>query len=85
MNNNRVTPEQIDALLDKAETAETVFWGKQMVVSYRFPDRNGFVLLGSSSCVDPANFDLEIGRKIAREDVKKQLWQLEGYRLQLSQ
>jgi hypothetical protein len=28
------------------------------------------------------NFDLEIGRKVAREDAENQLWKLEGYLLQ---
>ena len=32
--------------------------------------------------VDPANFNLETARKIARDDARNQLWPLEGYRLQ---
>jgi hypothetical protein len=83
MNDNRVTQEEIDALLDSAETEEHTFWGKELVVSYRFPSRGGFTVSGRAPCVDPANFDLEIGRKVAREKVADQLWQLEGYRLQL--
>jgi hypothetical protein len=47
------------------------------VVSYKL--FNGFVIRGEGS---PANFDMEIGRKYAREDVENQLWKLEGYRLQ---
>lgn len=81
-NQNRVTQEQIDALLDKAETQEHTFWDKELVVSYKL--ESGFTILGRGACVDPANFDLEIGRKVAREDAVNQLWQLEGYRLQLS-
>lgn len=81
MNDNRVTQEQIDALLDSAETQEHTFWGKELVVSYRL--ESGFTVTGRGACVDPANFDLAIGRDLARKDVAKQLWQLEGYRLQL--
>lgn len=79
-NSNRVTPEQIESLIDEAETQEAVFWEKELVVSYRL--FSGFTVLGRAACVDPANFNLEIGRRIARDDVKNQLWQLEGYLLQ---
>lgn len=82
MNSNRVTQEQIDALLDSAETQEHTFWGKELVVSYRL--ESGFTVMGRGACVDPANFDVAIGRKVAREDAANQLWELEGYRLQLS-
>ena len=79
-NSNRVTSEQIEALLEAAETQEVVFWNKEVVVSYKLA--SGFTLLGRGACVDPANFDIEIGRKVAIQQVKDQLWQLEGYLLQ---
>ena len=78
---NKVSQSTIDNLLDTAETQEHVFWGKELVVSYKLS--NGFSLLGRGACVDPDNFDIEIGRRIAREQVENQLWQLEGYKLQL--
>lgn len=78
---NRITQEQIDSLLASAETQEAIFWEKELVVSFRLPC--GFTVTGRGACVDPANFDIEIGRKVAREDAANQLWQLEGYRLQL--
>lgn len=78
--NNKVTQEKINALLNSAETEEYTFHGKQHVVSYRFP--NGFAIIGVGSCVDPANFDIELGRKYAREQVENRLWELEGYLLQ---
>ncbi len=78
---NSVTQDHIDALLNASDTQEHIFWGKELVVSYRLP--NGFTISGRAACVDPANFDLEIGRKIARESVEHQLWQFEGYRLQI--
>lgn len=79
--NNRVTQAEIDALLDAAETQEVIFWDKELVVSYRLPC--GFTISGRGACIDPANFDIEIGRKVARENAAHQLWQLEGYRKQL--
>jgi Phage protein (N4 Gp49/phage Sf6 gene 66) family len=80
MNSNRVTQEQIDGLLDAAETEEHTFWGKELIVSYRLPC--GFTISGHGACVDPANFDPAIGRRVARQDASNQLWLLEGYLLQ---
>ena len=80
-NSNRVTPDQIKNLLDTAETQEAVFWNKEIVVSYKLV--SGFTVLGRGACVDPANFNIEIGRKIARKQVEDQLWQLEGYLLKI--
>lgn len=41
--------------------------------------RNGFVLTGESACASPENFDAEIGRKIARDNARNKIWQLERY------
>lgn len=43
--------------------------------------QNGFTVTGESACASPENFDAEIGRKIARENAKRKIWPLEGYRL----
>ena len=77
---NTVSQEQITKMLDEAETQEAIFWEKELVVSYRL--KNGFTILGRAACVDPANFDLCIGRDIARKQAEKKLWELEGYLLQ---
>lgn len=42
---------------------------------------NGYTINGLSACVDPAEFDLNMGRKIAFEDALRQIWPLEGYLL----
>lgn len=42
---------------------------------------NGFHVTGESACADPANFDEEIGRKIARDNAFQKIWALEGYLL----
>lgn len=77
-----VTEQEIDQLLDTAQTSEKIFWGKELIVSYLL--ESGFTVSGRSACIDPDNFNLEIGRKYAREDAKSQLWQLEGYRKQVT-
>lgn len=44
--------------------------------------KNGFEVIGESACVDPANFNEELGRKYSHERAFNKLWELEGYRLQ---
>jgi hypothetical protein len=44
--------------------------------------QNGFEVVGSSACVDPANFDYATGKRLAREDAMRKVWTLEGYLLQ---
>lgn len=43
--------------------------------------RNGYTVVGKSACASPSNFDPELGRKIAREDARRQIWALESYLL----
>lgn len=43
--------------------------------------RNGFTVTGESACASPANFDAQIGRKIARQKAVEKVWPLLGFRL----
>lgn len=43
--------------------------------------KNGFTVTGESACASPENFDAEIGRKIAYDNARNKIWQLEGYLL----
>ena len=43
--------------------------------------RNGYTVVGESACASPENFDEELGRKIARDNARNRIWQLEGYLL----
>ena len=78
---NTVTQEQITDILlqSKIEVFHAIF-GKQCVVVALLP--NGFTIVGESACVDPSNYDEEIGYEIAIKNIEKQLWMLEGYLLQ---
>lgn len=42
---------------------------------------NGFSVRGESACIDPRNFNLEIGQNISYREAFNKLWQLEGYLL----
>jgi hypothetical protein len=43
--------------------------------------RNGFNVTGESACVDPANYNREIGDSIAYRNAFDKIWLLEGYAL----
>ena len=43
--------------------------------------RNGFTVAGESACASPENFDVQIGRAIARENAVQKIWPLLGYEL----
>ena len=42
---------------------------------------NGYSVVGQSACADPANFDEELGRRLARADAVSKVWPLMGYEL----
>ncbi|WEE38594.1 Gp49 family protein [Acinetobacter sp. TAC-1] len=42
---------------------------------------NGFTVTGESACASPENYDRIIGQKIAYENARNKIWQLEGYLL----
>jgi hypothetical protein len=74
----RLTPALIDANIKNDQY-------------YRFPGtnttvccitlNNDFTVTGESSCVSSANFDEALGKKIAFENARDKIWQLEGYLL----
>ena len=43
--------------------------------------KNGFTVTGESACASPANFNAEIGRRVARENAIAKVWPLLGYAL----
>lgn len=48
----------------------------------RMTDRTGFVQYDTSSCVDPANFDPQIGADICIKRLKDKVWPMLGFVLQ---
>ena len=76
----RVTKEQIDRLMNGAEVQAHTQFGKCTVVTVRL--ENGFILTEDSACVDPVNYDEELGRKLCLAHIRNRLWELEGYAMQ---
>jgi len=74
----RVTPARIDEVIDKEEFH--VFGGSTLTVCC-LTLKNGFTVTGESACASPANFNAELGQRIARDNAKQKIWALEGYLL----
>lgn len=77
---NRVTKEQINALLESAEISVETKFDKVTVVVCKL--KNGFVITEAAGAVDPANYSEEIGKKVCMTRIENKLWELEGYCLQ---
>ena len=80
MNNNTVTEEQINKIIENADVKVKSVFGKCTIVTVQL--KNGFVITESSACVDPINYDEVVGINICMDKIKNKLWELEGYRLQ---
>lgn len=80
MGDKKLTKEDIEKII---VTEEYKIIGKKTVICC-LSLGNGFEVIGSASCVNPANFDMEIGKNYSKEDAVNKIWQLEGYRMQCS-
>lgn len=78
LNAPRLNPQHIDATIAKEDYH--VFPGTTLTVCC-LTLRNGFNVTGESAAVSPENFDLGIGRTLAREQARNKIWALEGYLL----
>ena len=85
---NRVSVERIEDLMSKLTPRYSIVEGTTTTVCLlQLP--NGFVVgEGFSACVDPSNFNEELGRKYslenATEHAKNKLWEFEGYLLAMT-
>lgn len=78
LNAPRLTPQDIDNVIDKEyyyRQPETTLTICILIL------KNGFIVTGESAAASPENFNREIGEKIARENARDKIWQLEGYLL----
>jgi hypothetical protein len=74
----RLTPQHIDDTI--ASEAYYIFPGTALTVC-ALTLKNGFQVVGESAAASKENFDEAIGRKIARDNARAKIWQLEGYLL----
>ena len=76
---NKVSSEHIDWIIDNSKIKEFTMFDKCTVVTCQLP--NGFVIVEHSACVDPANYDKNIGYEICMKRIRDKVWELEGYML----
>lgn len=79
--NITVTPEEVAENMKDVLVRTVVEFGKPCTyVTVRM--KNGFTLRESTTCVDPAKYNEEIGKQICLEKIEDKVWFLLGYALQ---
>lgn len=79
--NNTVTPAEVQKNMQDVIVRTLEDFGKPTTyVVVRM--KNGFTLCESTTCVDPANYDEEIGKEICLRKIEDKIWFLLGYALQ---
>ena len=75
-----ITHEHVEEIMANSDIEVQTVFDKCTIVSCRLP--NGFVIVESSACVSPENYDKDIGVNICLNKIMEKVWELEGYRLQ---
>lgn len=76
---DKITPEDIRAFVSLGTQNAKKIGEKTSLVSRRYS--TGIEDYDTSSCVDPANFDLELGARIAAERLDDRVWMFLGWLL----
>ena len=72
------TIEQIEDAIAKEEVIKLGVKTTCVILTLK----NGFEVIGTSACVDPATYNEEVGKEFARKRALDKVWELEGYLLQ---
>ena len=75
-----ITEGRITWLVENSELNVQTVFDKCTIVTCKLP--NGFVIVESSACVSPDNYDLDMGIEICMDKISNKIWELEGYKLQ---
>lgn len=76
---NKVSSDDVAEILADAEIVVDKLFDNCTMVACRLD--NGFIIVETSACVDPANYDEEIGYNICMERIVDKIYELEGYKL----
>lgn len=79
-NDSKITEEVLDRFIGKAAITDQQIDEKTTLV--KMIPRTGFVQYEVSSCVDPKNYDHQMGVDLAAKRLKDRLWPLLGFVLQ---
>ena len=77
LNAPRLTPEHIENTIKGVEFHRLTDVLTVCVMTLK----NGFTVTGESACASPANYDKEVGERVARDNATEKIWLLEGYLL----
>lgn len=78
VNDDKITQQMVDDFITDYHVS--TLGEKTTVVHAKL--KNGFELVESSACVDPANYDEQVGAEICLERIRNQVWHLLGFALQ---
>lgn len=78
---NLVTIEDVKANMQDVQV-QTIMEFDKPTTHVAVKMNNGYIVRSATTCVDPANYDEEIGKKICLEHIEDQIWKLLGYALQ---
>lgn len=78
MTTHKIPESAIDEIIEASAVHAFKEYDSCTVVTMRLP--NGYVLVESSGCIDPAEYDHDRGVRLCMEALKRKIWQLEGYR-----
>jgi hypothetical protein len=73
-----ISGEMVDEFIVDYE----VFTKKDKITIVIATLKNGFTIVESSACVDPANYNEQVGADICKERIKEQVWNHLGFLLQ---
>lgn len=76
--NNTIVEQNVNDFVKEIEYQK---WGDKTTVA-KATLANGFIIVESSSCVDPANFNMDIGGEICKERIYNEVWKMLGFLLQ---
>lgn len=78
---NTVTEEDVKANMQDVYCTTLIPFDK-LVTFVEVRMKNGFTVRESTTCVDPANYNEEIGKEICLKRIEDKIWLLLGYALQ---
>ena len=76
--NNTIVETNVNDFVKEIEYEK---WGEKTTIAHATL-ANGFTITESSSCVDPENFNMDIGSSICKEKIYSQVWNHLGFLLQ---
>ena len=75
------TTVTLDYMLSKITKTEYTLLPETTTTICQLFVSNGYVILGTSACVDKSKYNKMLGEKYAYEDALNKMWPLEGYLL----